>query len=223
MSTGSVSPPQLWKIKKNDSDVPSPPLSLQLLQASKVSVLNLDVQPPQENEVTLEVSARRRMEAIQCYTLSKNVPFLLLHRWFLLGKRTAHVFFPPVVQFLLKMMKKTWFVWRNLTEPAVTHNYMMKSCLDFFFSSWSGGNEKKISRKRLRGCCPKTGRRPAVIGGHPWRSGSPPSGSQAHGEAPRSHFRLDQWTAIVLRADGKQTVPGQCSISGSKCRNGSNK
>lgn len=78
MSTGSVSPPQLWKIKKSDSDIPSPPLSLQLLQASKVSVLNLDVQPPQENEVTLEVSTRRRMEAIQYYMLSKKRSFLIV-------------------------------------------------------------------------------------------------------------------------------------------------
>lgn len=77
-----------------------------------------------------------------------------------------------------------------------------------FFPFWSGANKKKITRKWPKGHCPETGEVPAVIRGRPWRSGSPPPGSQTHRSALQRCLRLDQWRCIILGPDTKLISQG---------------
>lgn len=84
-------PHQPLKIRTNDSGIPPPtpplllpPIVTQLLQASKLPALNLRVLPPQENEVTLEVSSNgewKTFKDILCMSFHLQAAFLP-HCWF---------------------------------------------------------------------------------------------------------------------------------------------
>lgn len=83
----------------------------QLLQASKLSALNLCVLPPQENEVTLEVSMKGEWKTFKdtvCMSLNfqKHSFLIVASALPLLWKRKVDACYWPVVQFLSNMMKK---------------------------------------------------------------------------------------------------------------------
>lgn len=239
------SPPQLLKIRTNDSGIlsssPPAPMVPQLLQASKLSALNLCVLPPQENEVTLEVSMKGEWMTFKdtvymslnfqklsflpycCVCTSSSVEeegwcvFLASGAISVKCDEKTYVFFflffcghpqpcdKTLPLFYLTLYKTKMFRLQNRFEFSF-----------LFFSFWSGADEKKISRKRLKGHCPETGEGPAVIRGRAWRSGSPPSGSQTHRSARQRCLHLDQWSDIILAPDTKQICQGTLEQSLSK-------
>lgn len=173
----------------------------------------------------------RRHSKILCawvFTV-RNIPSLLLRLHFLFCGRGRLMRVPGqwcnFCQMWCKNITKQHFV----CFSVVTHSHVTKPCLYFtwhftkprcfvykialnflffFFSFWSGADEKKIIRKWLKGHCPETGEGPAVIRGRAWRSGSPPSGSQTHRSARQRCLHLDQWSNIILGPDTKQICQG---------------
>lgn len=107
----------------------------QLLQASKLSALNLCVLPPQENEVTLEVSMKGEWKTFKdtvCMSLNfqKHSFLIVASALPLLWKRKVDACYWPVVQFLSNMMKKH-MVFFLLCFSVVTHSHVTKPCLYF--------------------------------------------------------------------------------------------